>query len=64
MRASTEGNVPTPRTDSCYVGKWLVGDTNVEMVRADFARELERELIALQKSVDEHAKFCQGENRL
>lgn len=41
----------TPRTDSSYTGKWLVGDTNVEMVRADFARELERELAVAERKL-------------
>ena len=44
----------TPRTDSAAVGKWLVGDTNVEMVRADFARQLERELSEAQAAAALH----------
>jgi hypothetical protein len=46
----------TPRTDSHVVGKWRFGDNNVEMVRADWARQLERELNKLKSLVRQTSK--------
>lgn len=47
---------PTPRTDSQYIYE-LVG-VEKPLVRADFARTLERETVALRSRLDSLASAC------
>lgn len=62
MTASDEGT-PTPRTDARTVMRGKPGETSkrVEMVTADFARQLERELAAKERERAECAKSAQAD---